>query len=319
VQYTQGPPGSEVTEISMDAGISGTYPQIMRFVNSLERDQTFFVIRAMALAGQQSGLVNLRLRFPPGYAPQMPRQAGCHPLRRPAIRQRHPQDPPSPKRRASSHGLRLGAEDKRKVYILIAMIAVIIPVGAYEIHGYFAAPTTPVRPAAPPSVQLRNAAVAAGPSTPAGQDAEKLTNAGIDPTLHFDKLALSEEVEYSGTGRNIFSAESAPEKIEAPIKSPRETAPSVTAAPAPPGPPRPQPSISNTSAMPGKGQVAQSLSDSREDIFLARSGEIVDHRYKVGAIMPGASSDGPGLQQHANPAVDRTRRSRVVKVTEPGL
>jgi Tfp pilus assembly protein PilO len=62
VQYTQGPPGSEVTEISMDAGISGTYPQIMRFVNSLERDQTFFVIRAMALAGQQSGLVNLRLR-----------------------------------------------------------------------------------------------------------------------------------------------------------------------------------------------------------------------------------------------------------------
>jgi Tfp pilus assembly protein PilO len=62
VQYTQGPPGSEVTEISMDAGISGAYPQIMRFVNSLERDQTFFVIRAMALAGQQNGMVNLRLR-----------------------------------------------------------------------------------------------------------------------------------------------------------------------------------------------------------------------------------------------------------------
>jgi len=62
VQYTQGPSGSDLTEISMDAGISGAYPQIMRFVNSLERDQTFFVIRAMALAGQQGGLVNLRLR-----------------------------------------------------------------------------------------------------------------------------------------------------------------------------------------------------------------------------------------------------------------
>lgn len=62
VQYTQGPPGSELTEISMDAGISGSYPQIMRFVNGLERDQTFFVIRAMALTGQQGGLVNLRLR-----------------------------------------------------------------------------------------------------------------------------------------------------------------------------------------------------------------------------------------------------------------
>jgi hypothetical protein len=62
VQYTQGPPGSDLTEISMDAGIIGGYPQIMRFVNGLERDQTFFVIRAMSLTGQQGGQVNLRLR-----------------------------------------------------------------------------------------------------------------------------------------------------------------------------------------------------------------------------------------------------------------
>ena len=46
----------------MDAGISGAYPDIMQFVNSLERDQTFFVIRSMSLTGQQGGLVNLRLR-----------------------------------------------------------------------------------------------------------------------------------------------------------------------------------------------------------------------------------------------------------------
>jgi Tfp pilus assembly protein PilO len=63
VQYTQGLPGQNLTEISMDAGISGGYPEIMRFVNALERDQTFFVIRAMALTGQQGGLVNLRIRI----------------------------------------------------------------------------------------------------------------------------------------------------------------------------------------------------------------------------------------------------------------
>jgi hypothetical protein len=62
VQYAQGPAGSDLTEILMDAGISGSYPEIMRFVNSLERDQTFFLIRAMSLTGQQGGLVNLRLR-----------------------------------------------------------------------------------------------------------------------------------------------------------------------------------------------------------------------------------------------------------------
>jgi type IV pilus assembly protein PilO len=62
VQYTQGQAGADLTEITMDAGIAGAYPQIMHFVNSLESDQTFFIIRGMALTGQQGGLVNLRLR-----------------------------------------------------------------------------------------------------------------------------------------------------------------------------------------------------------------------------------------------------------------
>lgn len=62
LQYSQGLPGADLTEISLDAGITGSYPDIMHFINSLERDQTFFVIRAMALAGQSGGQVSLRLR-----------------------------------------------------------------------------------------------------------------------------------------------------------------------------------------------------------------------------------------------------------------
>jgi type IV pilus assembly protein PilO len=61
VQYTQSPAELDLAEIRIEAGISGQYPQIMRFINSLERDQTFFVIRSMALAGQQGGQVSLRL------------------------------------------------------------------------------------------------------------------------------------------------------------------------------------------------------------------------------------------------------------------
>ncbi len=63
VLYAQGARDGDLTEISMDAGVSGAYPQIMHFVNGLERSQTFFVIRAMTLTGQQGGMVNLRLRF----------------------------------------------------------------------------------------------------------------------------------------------------------------------------------------------------------------------------------------------------------------
>ena len=62
VQYSQGPPGQDLTEITMDAAISGDYPSIMHFVNSVERAQTFYVIRQMTLTGEQNGLVNMRIR-----------------------------------------------------------------------------------------------------------------------------------------------------------------------------------------------------------------------------------------------------------------
>jgi Tfp pilus assembly protein PilO len=63
LEYSQGAPGTELTEIQMDAGITGQYPQIMKFINSLERDQIFFLIRTMSLTGQQGGMVSLRMRL----------------------------------------------------------------------------------------------------------------------------------------------------------------------------------------------------------------------------------------------------------------
>lgn len=63
LQYAQHAPGSNLTEISVDAGVSGAYPQIMKFVNGLERDKNFFIIRSMSLTGQQGGMVNLRMNF----------------------------------------------------------------------------------------------------------------------------------------------------------------------------------------------------------------------------------------------------------------
>jgi len=62
INYTQGKPGPDLTEIFADASITGDYAQIMHFANSLERDKIFFVVKQMALTGQQGGLVNLRLQ-----------------------------------------------------------------------------------------------------------------------------------------------------------------------------------------------------------------------------------------------------------------
>lgn len=61
VQYTQAVGSGDLTEIKMDAGLTGDYPAILRFINGMERSQTFFLIRTMALTGQQSGAVGLRL------------------------------------------------------------------------------------------------------------------------------------------------------------------------------------------------------------------------------------------------------------------
>jgi hypothetical protein len=52
-----------LTEVRMDATLSGDYRPLMVFLNSLERDRIFFLISGVTLTGQQSGTVNLRVKL----------------------------------------------------------------------------------------------------------------------------------------------------------------------------------------------------------------------------------------------------------------
>jgi hypothetical protein len=61
-QYAFAPVLHDVTEVRMDETVSGEYADLMRFINSVERDKMFFVINGLTLTGQQGGLVNLRLK-----------------------------------------------------------------------------------------------------------------------------------------------------------------------------------------------------------------------------------------------------------------
>lgn len=58
-------PAGGLTELHIDAGLSGQYSDLMHFINGIERDQdhVFFIINGVTLNGQQGGLVNLRLRM----------------------------------------------------------------------------------------------------------------------------------------------------------------------------------------------------------------------------------------------------------------
>jgi hypothetical protein len=178
--------------------------------------------------------------------------------------------------------MRLGTENKRQVAIVAVLFAFIIIYGGYQAYKTFIAPDTPIR-TTPANAVRTPATGAASTSTQGGPEAKELSNAGIDPALHFEKLAQSEDVHYAGTGRNIFSAESAP-VIEAPLKSARMNSaqPSVNVPPAGPHPPTIDLKYFGYSQGPDKS--LQAFFTHGEDIFMAKTGEIVNHRYRVGNI-----------------------------------
>ena len=64
-QYAQSPvltdTSAELTEMRMDYALTGDYRSLVHMINALERNRMFFVIRGVALTGQQAGTVGLRL------------------------------------------------------------------------------------------------------------------------------------------------------------------------------------------------------------------------------------------------------------------
>ena len=161
--------------------------------------------------------------------------------------------------------LKPGFENQRQIYLLSALAAIILIAGGYEIYDNFFNSPTPPRPIPvatprplPPGQTSAQASTQPGQPASASStapDAEKLSsvsNAGLDPTLHLSKLILAEQVQYAGSGRNIFSADSAPVVIPkniAPSPAPAKQRSRSTSTPARrPHPSRP-PSTSSTLAI----------------------------------------------------------------------
>jgi len=186
--------------------------------------------------------------------------------------------------------LALGLENKRNVVLVVVLFAGILGYFGYQAYNSFSTPSPAVSTAlAAPASTSPAISAASSKASAADGSAEKLTNAGIDPALHFDKLVASEDVRYEGAGRNIFSAESAPVAIPAPLKGPRNTpssspgAPIAAASIAPKAPPI---DLKYFGYEQQKDKTYRAFFAHGDDIYIARTGEIVDHRYKVGAIQP---------------------------------
>lgn len=176
--------------------------------------------------------------------------------------------------------MRIGSDKKGQLYLLIGLLVVLFGYGGYQVYKMFGggASYTPPPPAVP---QYKGGAASAGP------EAQKLSNNGLDPTLHLERLAVNETVEYAGTGRNIFSAETAPVKVPEPIAPARP--PDVVVATGPPPPPAPPKiDLKYFGYAQSKDKSIKAFLVRGDDIFMARAGEIVDHRFKVSSISPGS-------------------------------
>ena len=177
--------------------------------------------------------------------------------------------------------MNLGTEDKKKLAILSVAGVGALGAVAYMYTQLFPSDTSP---AASPNVALTSAKPSQT-STKSGEKPLATTAAALDPTLHMGPMLTTEALEYRGTGRNIFSSETAPvaTTLPKPVSSPRPTSTQIAyTAPSVPSLPPIDLKFFGTAAH-GVQQPRAFLLRG-EDVFLASVGDIVQRRYKILAI-----------------------------------
>ena len=174
--------------------------------------------------------------------------------------------------------MRAGTEDKRKIYFFSFLCAIVVILATWEFHSALtseptaAAHTTPHR---------------AGTAQRAAQSNHVQNDVNFDLRLHISQLARVEQVAYSSAGRDIFSPTPEPPKIEVPL-APARPAPVTASLPAPPPEP-PKPPAMDMKYLgfaQGSDKTYNSILLRGNDSLMARTGEVVFHRYKIGLIQP---------------------------------
>jgi hypothetical protein len=181
--------------------------------------------------------------------------------------------------------LRLGAEEKKKVYLASGLGLLMLLLLIRFVWQNFGPSPAPPEPAVTPQASAPESPSPAAPSPPFATSAAAAVKVGslssLDPTLHPEIMHQAETLQYTGNGRNIFSQFSDPADIPKPVASARPNA----AASGPPAPPPPPPIelrfYGYAAEKSGHKEIFLLHGD---DIFIASEGEIVDRRYRVGKI-----------------------------------
>ena len=175
--------------------------------------------------------------------------------------------------------MKIGTENRIKTAIAVALAIVAVVLVWRAFHGGDEsppAPTAPVTASLPAAAQPRSANASA-------KATNLLQAKSLDPTLRFDLLKSSEDVTYTGAGRDIFRSQAEDvSAIPTPLTADKQPQKPAQASPPPPPP-------INLKfygfAGPRNGNKRVFLLKG-EDIFVAKEGDIVDRRYKIVHIGP---------------------------------
>ncbi len=176
--------------------------------------------------------------------------------------------------------MKIGTENKVKTGVAAALliVAAVLVVRAFHSDDNPTPTPTPKAPSAAlsaPAAQGRRPGGAAKPKTK-----HTAATKSLDPTLRFELLKSSEEVAYTGTGRDIFRSQAEEPKIPTPL--PPEKQPNYV----PPPPPPPPINLKFYGFTGPRNGSKRIFLLQGEDIFVAREGDIVDRRYKIVHIGP---------------------------------
>lgn len=176
-----------------------------------------------------------------------------------------------------------GNRNQTVVAAIVGVLAIIAAIYIYESLFASSAPGAP-EPAA---------ATVAARQTPAPAHTAKIVTGPantLDPSLHMKAMQVSEAVQYSGVGRNIFSPYSAPPVADipkpiAPVRT--SAAPPVPCPPnCPPPPPPPPIDLKFFGVEVGANGKRQACLLHDDTVYLATDGDVVMRRYKIITVDP---------------------------------
>jgi len=178
--------------------------------------------------------------------------------------------------------VKIGAENRIKLILAVALMAVAVVVVLYSFGGSAPKAATPAPAVAPVATSRPVPASRPAPHTKTHSKKGSPGPRSLDPTLRYDWLKISEDTKYEGTGRNIFLAQA---------EIPQPTDPAHTDHPeepkGPPPPPPPPPINLKFFGFASKvGEPKKIFLSEGEDVFIAAEGEVVDRHYKVLRISP---------------------------------